>query len=128
MKPSIKPFLLAILVMTLTSVLLVGCGGRGLNSSPSSGTSPVVGPATQTISGTVIGLTGTGMVLQDNGTDDLTIKANGAFTFKTAVTGAYAVTVKTQPTSPTQTCTVASGTGTATANITNVVVNCGSGL
>jgi hypothetical protein len=68
------------------------------------------------------------LVLEDNGADDLTITANGAFTFKTAVTGAYAVTVKTQPTSPTQSCSVTSGTGTATANITNVQVNCGNGL
>jgi hypothetical protein len=68
------------------------------------------------------------MVLEDNGIDDLTIKASGAFTFKTAVTGAYAVTVKTQPTSPSQTCTVSFGTGIATANITNVQINCGNGL
>ena len=73
-----------------------------------------------------IGLIGTGMVLQDNGADDLPIVANGGFTFKTAVSGAYAVTVQTQPTSPAQTCSVSNGTGTATANVTNVVINCGT--
>jgi Galactose oxidase, central domain/Kelch motif len=78
-----------------------------------------------TIGGTVAGLTGTGLVLQDNGGDSLTITANGSFTFKTAVTGAYAVTVLTQPTSPNQICTVTNGSGTpTTATVTNVAVNC----
>ena len=83
-----------------------------------------------TIGGTVTGLSGTGLVLQDNGADNLTIKQNGAFTFVTALaTGKpYAVTVLTQPTSPSQTCTVANGTGTtASANVTNVTVSCSGG-
>jgi hypothetical protein len=66
------------------------------------------------------------MVLEDNGSDDMPVLANGTFTFKTAVTATYSVTVKTQPASPTQTCTVTNGAGTATANITNVQINCGS--
>jgi Galactose oxidase, central domain len=68
------------------------------------------------------------MVLEDNTADDLPITANGTFTFKTAVTGAYAVTIKTQPSTPTQNCTVANGSGTATTNVTNVQINCGQGL
>ena len=64
--------------------------------------------------------------MQDNGGDSLTVTANGAFTFKTAVTGAdiYLVTVLTQPTSPNQICTVANGSGSASANVTNVAVTC----
>jgi N-acetylneuraminic acid mutarotase len=79
-----------------------------------------------TIGGTLSGLSGTGLVLQDNGGDNLSVAANGSFTFATKVAsgGAYAVTVKTQPSSPAQACTVASGTGTATANVTNVAVTC----
>ncbi len=48
------------------------------------------------------------------------------FTFKTAVTGAdvYAVTVVTQPVNPNQICTVTNGSGVASANVTNVAVNC----
>jgi len=46
---------------------------------------------------------------EDNSGDDLTIVANGTFTFKTAVTGAYAVTIKTQPTSPTKAAPLRSG-------------------
>src|ERR1039458_7840694 len=123
MKSVIKPFFLAILMMA--SVLLVGCritSGETSSTSSSSATAPT----TETIGGTVVGLVGTGMVLEDNGADNLTITANGTFTFKTAVSGPYVVTVLTQPTSPTQSCTVENGTGTATANVTNVQINCGS--
>jgi 6-phosphogluconolactonase (cycloisomerase 2 family) len=80
-----------------------------------------------TIGGTVTGLTGTGLVLQDNGGDNLTVSANGAFTFATALASgtAYAVTVLTQPTG--QTCTVTAGSGTTGSSMgTNVAVNCGS--
>jgi hypothetical protein len=66
------------------------------------------------------------MVMQDNGADNLTVTANGTFTFKTAVSGAYVVTILTQPTGPAQTCSISNGTGTATANVTNVLINCGT--
>jgi hypothetical protein len=85
-------------------------------------------PVTATIGGTVSGLVapGSSVILQNNGGDSLTITANGAFTFKTPVTGAdvYAVTVLTQPTSPNQICAVTGGSGTASANVTTVAVNC----
>jgi len=80
-----------------------------------------------TIGGTVTGLAGTGLVLQDNGADDLSITKNGSFTFSTSLASgtAYAVTASTQPTSPSQTCRVTDGTGTAgTTNVTSVTVNC----
>ncbi|MBZ5701090.1 MAG: hypothetical protein LAN84_04525 [Acidobacteriia bacterium] len=81
---------------------------------------------TYTIGGTVSGLAGTGLVLQNNGGNNLTISANGSFTFTTAVSngGAYNVTVLTQPSSPKQICAVTNGSGTANANITNVQVTC----
>lgn len=86
-------------------------------------------PATFTIGGTVSGLSGSGLVLQDNGGDNLSVSANGAFTFATPVAngGAYDVTVLTQPSGPTQTCTVADGTGTATSNVTSVQISCSTG-
>ncbi|MCL5666257.1 MAG: hypothetical protein M1383_00570 [Patescibacteria group bacterium] len=80
--------------------------------------------STYTIGGTISGLSGT-VVLQNNSGDNLSVSANGAFTFATATgTGAsYAVTVLTQPSG--QTCTVSSGSGTvASANITSVSVSC----
>ena len=70
------------------------------------------------------GLSGT-VVLQDNGGDNLSVSANGGFTFATALASgaAYNVTVKTSPSG--QTCTVSSGSGTvASANVTNVAVTC----
>jgi hypothetical protein len=88
-------------------------------------------PVTATIGGTVTGLVANStLVLQDNGGDSLTIVGTGApvpFTFKTPVTGptdAYAVTVNTQPLNPLQLCAVTNGSGTATANVTNVAVSC----
>jgi N-acetylneuraminic acid mutarotase len=68
-----------------------------------------------------------GVVLQDKGGNNLSVTANGSFTFTTGVApgGAYAVTVFTQPSSPAQTCSVANGSGTANANVTNIAVNCG---
>ena len=84
-------------------------------------------PTTYSIGGTVSGLAGTGLVLQDNGADSLTVSQNGSFTFPTALaTGkAYAVTVLTQPSNPAQTCAVTfGGTGTATANVVIVQVTC----
>lgn len=79
------------------------------------------------IGGTVSGLLGSGLVLQNAAGDDLAVGADGAFVFGTrpASGSIYAVTVKTQPTTPAQTCTVTDGTGTvAGADVTNVVVQC----
>jgi hypothetical protein len=82
--------------------------------------------STFTIGGTVSGLnSGTSVTLLDNGTDSLTVSANGTFTFKTALpTGAtYSVSVGTEPTG--ETCTVTNGSGqVGTSNVTNVAVAC----
>lgn len=80
-----------------------------------------------TIGGTITGLDGTGLVLTNNGTDDLAISGNGAFAFTTAVeSGAsYAVEVKSQPSNPTQMCSVTNGNGTAgDEDVTGVQVSC----
>ena len=81
-----------------------------------------------TVGGTVSGLTGTGLVLQNNGGDDLPIAADGPFSFPTALDdgSAYAVAVRTQPsTARDQQCTVSNGSGTLTgADVTNVAVSC----
>jgi hypothetical protein len=79
------------------------------------------------ISGGISGLTGTGLTLQLNGAQSTPITDNGAFFFKTGVpTGqAYAVTVESQPVSPSQTCSVTHGSGTVhDANITNMSISC----
>ncbi len=84
-------------------------------------------PQTFTLGGSASGLAGSGLVLQNNGGDNLSIAASGNFTFATGLASgaAFDVTVKTQPLSPTQTCIVTNPTGTiGSANITNVAVTC----
>ena len=78
------------------------------------------------IGGAIIGLQGGGLVLRDNGGDDLAVLADGGFTFPTAVAigGPYAVTVSVQPTNPAQVCTIASGSGVASGDVNGVQVTC----
>ena len=81
--------------------------------------------STYTVGGTLSGLaTGQSVVLVNNGTNALTVAADGSFTFTTPLApGAYAVTVQSQPIG--QTCTVSAGSGTIiSSNISNVVVTC----
>ena len=81
---------------------------------------------THTVGGSVSGLANAeSIILQNNGGDNLTLSANGGFTFTTPIAqgATYNVTVLTQPS--TQTCTVTQGSGTvSTTNITNVQVTC----
>lgn len=81
---------------------------------------------TYTVGGTVSGMSGTGLVLQLNGTDDQAITTNGAFTFAAIDDGStYAVTVKTQPAGPEQSCHVAHGNGSlAGAAVDDIAVTC----
>ena len=111
------PFRPCLLMLTILALaILPTCGGGGSATTPP--------PATYTIGGAVSGLSGAGLVLQDNGGDSLTVNGNGNFTFSTPITsgGTYKVTVSTQPSG--QTCTVANSSGTADANVTNVQVTC----
>ncbi len=79
---------------------------------------------TYSIGGAVSGLTGTGLVLQNNGGNDLAVSSNGSFTFSTKLKkdASYSVTAPNQPSG--QSCTVANGTGTVSSNVTNVAVTC----
>ncbi|MCB1627953.1 MAG: DUF1566 domain-containing protein [Xanthomonadales bacterium] len=65
------------------------------------------------IGGSVSGLLGSGLVLQNNGGDDLSIESNGPFSFATPLDdlSPYNVSVASQPLSPRQTCMVAQGNG-----------------
>jgi sugar lactone lactonase YvrE len=89
-----------------------------------------VGPAykTRTLGGTITGLKGTGLVLQFNNSDDLTIDPGATsfqFDARTVDSWSYEVTVLTQPTNPSQTCKVENGTGTTDgADVTSVEVRC----
>jgi N-acetylneuraminic acid mutarotase len=71
----------------------------------------------------VYNLAGSGLIVQLNGADDLAVPVNnllapperGIFSTQLAAGAPYAVTIKTQPTMPTQTCTVSNGSGTIAA-------------
>jgi len=79
------------------------------------------------VGGTVAGLVGDQLVLQNNATDALTITDEGTFSFASAVAeGAdYDVTVLTQPKNPSQACLVANGSGTmGTQDVTDIDVTC----
>jgi hypothetical protein len=104
-----------------TALAIVGCG------DPAPPPEPPPDETTYVVGGTVVGLLGTGLVLQNNGTNDLAIGANGTFAFSTKLAkgAAFAVTVKTQPSAPAQTCSVSAGMGTiGNGNISSIVVNC----
>jgi hypothetical protein len=93
-------------------LFLAACGGS--DSNP-----PL------TLSGTVSGLTTSGLTLASNGVNLVISAGATTFTFGPVISDqvGYSVTVPIQPSG--QACTVTNGTGIAsTANITNVVVTC----
>ncbi len=105
----------AIGLVSVCAASLAACGG---------GSSP---PPTYSVTGTVSGLSGAGLVLQNNGANDLSLTTNGTFTISTAAApgSTYGVTVKTQPTNLSQTCVVSNATGAvANANVSNIAVTC----
>jgi hypothetical protein len=120
------------LVSTLMLLMAIGCGGGGSTESVAPTGSSVTPQATPTykVSGAVKGLIGTGLVIQNNGTDDLLLSKNGTFTFSTPIDdGADCnVTITSQPVDPIQTCQVINGIQTVSgSNITNVELLCFSG-
>lgn len=108
-------------LLLLAAVALSSCGGAS--------TPPAV-VSYYTIGGTfVVGggkvAPAANLVLRNNRGDDLIVVAGATnFTFATKIASgtAYDVTVYTQPTS--QFCTVSSGVGTASANVTSVSLSC----
>src|SRR5580704_4560277 len=62
--------------------------------------------AKYSVGGTLTGLVGSGLVLQDNSGNDLPVDSNGGFAFSGGLDNgaAYSVTVSTQPSNPTQSC------------------------
>ena len=112
----ISKHVLAGVFVPLALVVLAACGGGGATPPP----------PTYTIGGTVTGLGASkSVVLQNSGGNDLTVSADGAFTFTTSManSAAYAVTVLTQP--ALQTCTIANASGTVSGgNVANVSVTC----
>lgn len=85
---------------------------------------PTPGPGFS-VDGSVGGLvSGSSVVLQENGSDNTKVTANGSFSFSKKLTNgtAYAVTVLTAPQGGS--CTVASGKGKVTNAVVNFAVSC----
>ena len=128
--------------LLIVALALSACGGGGdgsgymppsspTMSSPSPMPPPAPTPVTgQQLSGTITGLTGSGLVLQVNpvmATSSVTIPANStSFTFPTPIDDGepYSIAVTTQPSSPLQNCVVNNATGTVGAGAANITVAC----
>ncbi|AUH71484.1 beta-propeller fold lactonase family protein [Legionella sainthelensi] len=86
----------------------------------------VCSATTYTIGGSISGLTTDGLVLQNNGGDDLPVSANAtSFQFSTPIAegGSYAVTIRHQPAG--LTCTIDNATGNnVMANVTDISIVC----
>ena len=82
--------------------------------------------AIYTVGGTVSGLTGIGLTLQNNSKDDLNIIQNGDFVFNTKLSKeeTYLVSIKSQPLA--QTCIISGESGKITDNVTSVILTCSS--
>lgn len=113
------------LLALLTLGALAGCPGDDVAVDGSG--------ATRTVGGTISGLKGLGLVLRNNGGDDLVVAPGSTtFTFPTrlAFGQPYAVAVRSQPGTPPQSCSVGNGSGqVGNGDVTGVVVTCtGPGL
>ena len=100
-------------------------GGDDIASTQGSSSGNNTSSAHYRISGTITGLSQSGLKLMASATNTVTV-ASGATSFMlpTQITGGsnYSVTVQSQPLA--QTCSVVNGSGTAQANVTNVTVKC----
>lgn len=101
----------------LLVAVLAGCGGDG------SGAAPPSTPTNYSVAGEVNGLSGT-LVLQNNAGDDLSLSANGAFSFPILVPhgSTFRVTIATDPAF--QRCGVTNGQGPISSNVSDVTVAC----
>lgn len=113
----------------IATLFLAGCGA-GDNSGDSQTGTFIIG-------GAIIGLSGIGLVLQNNGADDLPVSPDQAltvggqsltnFTFGRRMNNGsrFDATVLASPTNPNQTCTVNNGAGMVNnSHVTNITLTC----
>ena len=117
------PSRLSIFSCVAASLFLSGCGGGGSSDSDVIDT-----PQPEySIRGSVSGLSGSGLIIQNNGADDLAIASNGSFEFSSTQLSAeqYNVTILSQPNLPGISCAVASESGAiSNSDIDNVSISC----
>lgn len=117
-------YAVTVLTQPAAQTCTVSNGSATMGASNVTSVGVVCATNAYTVGGTLSGLSGT-VVLQNNGADNTSLNADGAFTFATPVAsgGSYDITVLSQPAA--QTCTVLNGSGTlAGANVTNASVTC----
>jgi len=127
----------SVIVSIATALLLAACGGGGGGSSGGGDSSPIQGAvpppvatvpapaASYSVGGSLNGLaSGTELRVALNGGPPLALGQSSAFTFPNSLPSgtSYGVTIAAQPAG--QTCTIAGGSGTLTANIGNVAITC----
>jgi hypothetical protein len=106
-------------------LITAGCGGGGGSNGGGGGG----GSSAVTVGGTITGLTGSGLVLADNGANNLPVSSNVSFVFSATIGAgtAYRVTIVSQPAG--QSCSVANGNGQAvSSNVTTVAVTCAAAV
>jgi len=81
---------------------------------------------TKPLTGTISGLTSSGLVLQNNGGDNITITANAtSFSFPASIVNgsSYNVTVLTQP-NPLLSCAISNSSGRVGSGVSNISISC----
>jgi len=109
----------------LTCSVAQGVGTMG--PMPFTGVTVTCSPLTETIGGSISGLSLSGLILLDNGADATEISANAtSFTMHTSVAygTSYDVSVGTQPYGISVGCTVSGASGVATADVNTVAISC----
>lgn len=105
------------------ALLTAACGGGSKGSGPVGTSTSNESELSHSVGGSVSGLAEfRSLRLLNNGGDALLRTSNGAFVFSAPVAGPYAVTIEQQPLW--QACSVALGSGTASASVTAVAVSC----
>jgi 6-phosphogluconolactonase (cycloisomerase 2 family) len=113
-----------------TQTCLASNGSGAVENANVTGINIVCGTKTTTtdaIGGMVVGVKGSGLVLQNNGADNLSIAADGTFTFPTAMPrgSQYDVSVLSPPVNPYEDCAVLNGKGTTgDSDVANIAVAC----
>src|SRR5258708_6201076 len=114
-----RPFMILSIVCAIPA-----CGGGGGGGAPPPPPPPPP-PATYSVTATVSGLVGSGLLLQNNSGTAVSVSQNGSVSFASGVSSGtvYAITVSANPVGPIQNCAVTNSAGTVgTANVTATIV------